>query len=113
MRVDDRNIKRELWCIMVVSGLTSLGFLAISVQLLFGAVLGTSLSDHPVAVLIESPKQNERIYYYNSEDPIFNATVRLFRHPSTAVGALILNVYFQGSLVAEVAAESDTVVILE
>lgn len=96
--------------IMIVARLISISFLAISLQSLVDAIPGTSPSDHPVAVWIESPKQNERIYYYHSEDPVFNATVRLFRRPNSAIGALTLNVFFQGSLVAEVAAESDTVV---
>jgi hypothetical protein len=97
---------------MIVSRLGLICSLAIILQSLFFEALGASPSDHPVIVWIESPKQNERIYYYNSEDPIFNATVRILRRPNTAIGAVTLNVFFQGSLVAEVAAESDTVVIL-
>ena len=63
----------------------------------------------PVVVWIESPKQNEKIYYYNQENPTFNATIRLHRQLGNAVGSLSLNVFFQGAIVAEVAAESDTV----
>lgn len=76
-------------------------------MLLFDVVQGRTPSDYPVAVWIESPKQNEKIYFYLSENPTFNATVRL--RALHAVGALSLRVFFQGTQVAEVAAESDTV----
>jgi hypothetical protein len=94
---------------MIARILTSIILLAVPLQCFFEVILGASPLDHSVAVWIESPKQNERIYYYLSEDPVFNATIRLLRRPSTTIGALSLNVFFQGSLVAQVAAESDTV----
>ena len=77
-------------------------------MLLFDVVQGRTPSDYPVAVWIESPKQNEKIYFYLSENPTFNATVRL--RAVHAVGALSLRVFFQGTQVAEVAAEGDTVI---
>ena len=90
---------------------TSRVFLAITLVLFCKFALGSSPSDLPVAVWIESPKQNDKVYYYVSDNPTFNATVRLHRRPNAAIGALSLNVFFQGALVAEVAAESDVVII--
>ncbi len=91
--------------IMSVSSLASFVFLAVS----FFSLHAIAQGNLPVAVWIESPKQNEKIYYYNQDSPTFNATIRLHRQRSTAVGSLSLNVFFQGTIVAEVAAESDTV----
>jgi hypothetical protein len=87
-------------------------FFVISLMLLCVDVEGSLSSEYHVAAWIESPKQNERIYYYFSENPTFNATVRLHR-ADKSIGALSLNVFFQGALVAEVAAESDTVLCSE
>jgi len=95
--------------LMPVGSATSQIVLAITLVLFSEVVLGISPSDFPVAVWIESPKQHENVYYYLSDNPTFNATVRLHRRPGSAVGALSLNVFFQGALVAEVAAESDVV----
>jgi hypothetical protein len=62
-----------------------------------------------VEVWIESPKQNEKVYYYQSQNPTFSAVIRLRRAPVAALSSLALNVFFQGSLVAEVAADNDVV----
>ena len=102
-------LKRELRNVMSAGCLVVCVPLAVSlVMLLCGVVQASSPPHYHVAVLIESPKQNERIYYYFSENPTFNATVR-FHGVHAATGALSLNVFFQGALVAEVPIENDTV----
>jgi hypothetical protein len=107
---EDIASKQEVSNVMTSRRIAACLFLAMSpLMLLCVVVEGSFPPEYHVAAWIESPKQNERIYYYASDNPTFNATVRLHR-TDNSMGSLSLNVFFQGTLVAEVAAESDTVI---